>query len=445
MLTLTPDMRNRLVAVLSSCDEFKDSRQLQNRFNDPRLIPWKFSVPEGSTINARVDNTINWLIGRYNRDDQNALVLFLQVLSEHIHPDDALHQELIDLANRIRAFSYGDKSSPAPEPLILFGYFYTGDGEIEKKIFMRNRDDLKSFLMTTSFLPSELTAEQAIEQLVLNTARQLRIDTDEFLRVGFEKPVHYHLYKVDKLNHTIHLLPYIFFKVGLHKESIQGHGVDWMGCFWEDKQKIIEQIKDDTEHYGPLSFRVENKNLPDIYHVIHDEKTAEKVYTQFGFAILECVDVLLFRINDNKQVEFLLIYRQKRGDPIEYWEYPKGGLFYHETYLEGAYRELEEETRIEPCQVKYCGNLGFQIVNVAERNQFYDALRVCGIVFFYKGNPDHIKLDAKHSRKEWVSFAEAIETVEKSSRIKNYAPEFFRRWKHKEVEILQKCGLGRDL
>jgi 8-oxo-dGTP pyrophosphatase MutT (NUDIX family) len=432
---LTPDMKNRLKAVLLSCDKFQSSRQLQTVFSDNRLIPWKFSVPEGQTVSERIDNTVDWLIGRYHRNGENALVVFLKVLGESIHYNDANYQKLIDLADEVSGSLQRNTSLPAPEPLALFGYFYVGDGEMEKKILMLG-NDLNSFLMLNSFLPSEHTIEGAIEQLVLDVARQLRVDTDEFLRAGFKKPIHRRLYKSDKKNRTLHILPYIFFKVELQKDSIRGYGMNWRCCRWEDKGAIIGQIMDKDIYYGPLSFPAENKNLPDIFESICDEK----IYKQFGFAILECVDILVFRINNDKKVEFLLIYRQIIGEPLEYWEYPKGGLHYHETYLEGAYRELNEETGLEPYQVSYCGDLGFQMVDVTERDQFYDALKVQGMIFYYEGDPKDIKLDPKHPQKKWFGFAEALETVGQSERIKDYALEFFRRWEHKAQEILQKCG-----
>lgn len=56
----------------------------------------------------------------------------------------------------------------------------------------------------------------------------------------------------------------------------------------------------------------------------------------------------------NKQPHILLLYRTKWEDEGTPWIFPGGGLRDDETPIEGLWRELKEETRIEEGQTKSC-------------------------------------------------------------------------------------------
>jgi 8-oxo-dGTP pyrophosphatase MutT (NUDIX family) len=115
------------------------------------------------------------------------------------------------------------------------------------------------------------------------------------------------------------------------------------------------------------------------------------------------------------------------------------GIYYHETYLEGALREIHEETNLRLSQLKYCASLGWQTVDVTERGKYYNTLRVHGLVFFYSGNPDDIVLDRNHSEFQWTTFDSARNLVKNSEWLAVYALEFFDRLKSREEEISKSC------
>jgi len=99
MAAIPPDLYNRLRNVLVRCEAFSSYDELRIAFADPRIIPWRNRVPIAQSVAERVSTTISFLYENYNTKQQNALVLFLNVLSESMHPDDERHRDLINFAN----------------------------------------------------------------------------------------------------------------------------------------------------------------------------------------------------------------------------------------------------------------------------------------------------------------------------------------------------------
>jgi 8-oxo-dGTP pyrophosphatase MutT (NUDIX family) len=225
------------------------------------------------------------------------------------------------------------------------------------------------------------------------------------------------------------------------QNKFEGCGEFWSKCEWTSGDTgENKKSKFDAARYWRHENAYYSKKLPieisdytpDIFKAVNDEM----YYEELGFRVLECVDSLIFAKDEKNELRFLMIRRKKEG---ECWEYPKGGLFYHETVLESAYREIEEETGIEIDNLISCGNLGWQTVNVEERKDYYDTLRVHGVTFYYTGNLSEIKIDPKHDKYTWVSLHDARDMVW----MKNYGPEFFNRWERNKKEILQKIA-GKD-
>lgn len=80
---------------------------------------------------------------------------------------------------------------------------------------------------------------------------------------------------------------------------------------------------------------IEERKALSVRSVEQDRTTCE-----FGLDVLECTDTIVFRENSDKDYEFLLLHRQEFKAPDKGWEYPKGGMEYHETINEGVIREL---------------------------------------------------------------------------------------------------------
>lgn len=103
---LGKDMREALL----ECDIFEENSQVSALFTPPtsKLRPWRYSVPQRSTRAARVDAVIDFLADKGRSDThENALVLFLRILSGRIDSGDALHSRLAEIANRLEAFVGG--------------------------------------------------------------------------------------------------------------------------------------------------------------------------------------------------------------------------------------------------------------------------------------------------------------------------------------------------
>src|SRR5438132_1417946 len=74
--------------VLRKCDDvFFDQRDLRDVFIDERLQIWRDGLRDSSGLGGRVDRTINDLYDKHRSNGENALVLFLTVLSERYLDD----------------------------------------------------------------------------------------------------------------------------------------------------------------------------------------------------------------------------------------------------------------------------------------------------------------------------------------------------------------------
>ncbi len=91
----------RLYSTLLRCGPFQTNRDLKNVFGDPRIAPWRAYIPEADSEASRVTNLITHLLKCCNTTGDNALALFLHVLSDQCHPDDACYRDLVGLAEEL--------------------------------------------------------------------------------------------------------------------------------------------------------------------------------------------------------------------------------------------------------------------------------------------------------------------------------------------------------
>lgn len=101
MAGISPALLTDLRATLLSCGPFRHPDQLHALFIDARLNPWRTQIPEADSEAGRLNAVIDTLIGHENKREENALVLFIQVLSESLHEEDICHQQLKTLATRL--------------------------------------------------------------------------------------------------------------------------------------------------------------------------------------------------------------------------------------------------------------------------------------------------------------------------------------------------------
>jgi 8-oxo-dGTP pyrophosphatase MutT (NUDIX family) len=305
--------------------------------------------------------------------------------------------------------------------LLLCGYICVEQAG-QESILIR---DIARLPILEIYTPQEDNIEQAINKAVLALFTKLGISTDKVVEAGFSRPFYRRLYRINGADQTLNQRPCIFFTLSLNRE-LYGTSLIWKqrGYRWAQKADITAiwhkdfRFGQDDDEERSLEF------IDDPYEAI----TKDWVSLELNLKVLECVDMLIFRKTQEEEIEFLFIQRRNnRG-----WEYPKGGLFYHETPLEGALREIAEETGIETSMLQYCGYLDWQTADVRERKRFYDTLRVHGLTFCYHGDPHKVKLDASHNAYAWFPFKMARDSIWVP-----YGAEFFKRWDAQKQEILQ--------
>lgn len=299
----------------------------------------------------------------------------------------------------------------------LFGYFCVETDGLETVLVRVEPNNRWAFPINTEFNPSVHTAFEAIDIAVMDfcessglfgravlLASDLRLPDMRSVLIG---PSATEQYVVPE-----ETVRGVFFKIKLNTQV----GLSTSDFAWEPKTTLFTSPEQcvDTMY---------------LYAINRDF-----IYGRFGFKILECVDLLVFRVRD-ECVEFLMLSREDERLGIVGWEYPKGGILFHETLYEGSLRELEEETGTT--SYAYRGYLGHQIVDVSKRKRIdYDTLRVHGLTFQFTGVEDVIRPSA--ATKEglrnptWNSWKEARKKVW----MKDYGREFFDRWQAKQNEIL---------
>lgn len=95
------ELYSSLRHVLKTCDEFSTHAQLFAIFSTQELKPFQQGLSEASSVSARVNATIAYLVDKRRDDGRNALVLFLRILSHGYDQADARHPQLLELANQI--------------------------------------------------------------------------------------------------------------------------------------------------------------------------------------------------------------------------------------------------------------------------------------------------------------------------------------------------------
>jgi 8-oxo-dGTP pyrophosphatase MutT (NUDIX family) len=321
------------------------------------------------------------------------------------------------------------ESEKITSKVFLFGYFCTESNGLERKILIFNDMNFSPFMQGET-LESTFSFEQEIDKLILNTIETHGVTKDELLKSGISKTTYQRLFQ--KMNNSMQASPYIFFRVCVQKEF------SCPGSEWKNKETLRASWLDENQVF-PLKF----PQAQEIGRIFRKDY----IIQQLGLTILECVDVLVFRKNHNNQIEFLLIHRNRPDEAKvsskDTWEYPKGGIRYYETYLEGVYREVQEETSITPKELVFCSYLGWQTVNISKRKKPYGVLRVHGYTLYFTGNPNRKFFSEEgHDNFKWVPLNQARKEVWMEEDF--YASEFFSRWEKKKKEISHRAGISEN-
>ena len=79
---LKPETLNQIYTTLETCPALSAHRRLRALFVDKRIAQWKSGIPETNNRIERVNLLVDWLLERENDQQQNALALFLLVVSD---------------------------------------------------------------------------------------------------------------------------------------------------------------------------------------------------------------------------------------------------------------------------------------------------------------------------------------------------------------------------
>jgi len=125
MLEIHLSQVTRLRDILLRTHSFDNLMAFRAFFADSRIARWRNRVPVASTPAACIDVLIATLCDLNNDYGENALILFLHVLSDNTAPDDPLHDELAQLIKELEAVNtslvltapISSDSAGAPPPL----------------------------------------------------------------------------------------------------------------------------------------------------------------------------------------------------------------------------------------------------------------------------------------------------------------------------------------
>ena len=163
--------------ILLSCGPFANHRQLSALFVDGRIALWKNLIPEADSQEQRLDTLVDVLASRKNIHDENALVLFLQVLLDRTHEMDSCHALLKALirdmqGNGRSTSSSAPSSRPYPPTLNRFQLYNI----LDKKFNLAELNQLAFFLeISLEDIPGG-TREGKIRELIQYAERHSRFD-----------------------------------------------------------------------------------------------------------------------------------------------------------------------------------------------------------------------------------------------------------------------------
>jgi len=125
MTGISSNVYTRLVKTLLKCGPFDSDEELRAVFIDARINPWYALSSQAQNAAIRVKSTIEALHNRYNDNQENALVLFLYVLSGQTPSGTMCYQELNRIAIELEQQLNIDNTGVAQIDKIT-GNYYAG-------------------------------------------------------------------------------------------------------------------------------------------------------------------------------------------------------------------------------------------------------------------------------------------------------------------------------
>jgi hypothetical protein len=99
--SISPQLYQQVQATLLRCGAFRSDSDLPPLFIDSRISAWRYDLPSANSTTRRVQAVVDYLLPLSNPNGENALVLFLRVLSDQKSHGDACYGQLGALADAL--------------------------------------------------------------------------------------------------------------------------------------------------------------------------------------------------------------------------------------------------------------------------------------------------------------------------------------------------------
>ncbi|MBN1875110.1 MAG: SIR2 family protein [Anaerolineae bacterium] len=99
--SISPELYQHVQAVLLRCGSFRSDSDLPPLFVDSRISLWRDDLPSANSSSKRVQAVVDYLLPKFNTAGENALVLLLRVLRDHVSRGDACYGQLEGLAEQL--------------------------------------------------------------------------------------------------------------------------------------------------------------------------------------------------------------------------------------------------------------------------------------------------------------------------------------------------------
>lgn len=138
--------------------------------------------------------------------------------------------------------------------------------------------------------------------------------------------------------------------------------------------------------------------------------------------VLRSAGIILFR-NTKEGRKYLILRASRKNDRPEFWDIPKGELDKGESGIEGATREVKEETGIENFSL---------IQNFKYTAQYFTrrdgkSIMKFVAVFLARTFEDKIMLSGEHDAFEWATLDKAIKRLTTMREAMKKADEFLQK------------------
>ena len=114
---IRPETQNKVRKTLLDCgsDLFESDQSLRAIFADSRIIAWRDTLPQSKSVTGRVESLYAHLHNQYDRSDNNALHLFIEVLLDRTPEEVACYEQLQKLVESLEVDLVGEKEQDSKE------------------------------------------------------------------------------------------------------------------------------------------------------------------------------------------------------------------------------------------------------------------------------------------------------------------------------------------